>query len=96
MPPWWDEERRYSLESVDLYCVLHQTPPLTFDRAARRAVPQRNEGRPKWERVSLDSTLYDLLRKPGYVIPGLVQLYAVVRNSTHAKAFLGTAPDDMI
>ena len=92
-PAPWDPQARYALPNIELYCVESESRPLKFDVAKRRAEAQAKTGEPAWAKVELDSTLAQLLRRDKYVIPGLVQVHAVVRGSDHAKSMLALDPE---
>lgn len=91
----WDADRKYSLERLELYVVLNQTTQLTFDAAKQAVVRLPRNGKPKWSRVDLKTTLHKLIKRDDYIVPGVVTLYCVVRDTVHAKKLLELDPEDM-
>jgi tetratricopeptide (TPR) repeat protein len=91
----WDKERKYSLERLELYAVLNQTTQLTYDTDKQSIVRLPRTGKPKWSRVDLKTTLHKLIKRDDYIVPGVVTLYCVVRDSVHAKKLLELDPEDM-
>jgi tetratricopeptide (TPR) repeat protein len=91
----WDVENKYTLNQLELYCVLNQTTQLTFDADKQSVTRMERAGKPKWARVDLTQTLHQLFQRQNYIVPGVVTLYCVVRGTVHANKLLSLDPEEM-
>ena len=71
-----------------LYCVLQQTKPVAGANTTTK-------GSPRWHAIPSSMTLGELLRLDAYVIPGIVSIHVVVKNSPHASILINYDPSDL-
>ena len=77
----WDAAHEYTVDSIVAYVQTCMTPPL--DSVDVDAKAQR-----KWVRLEASTTLGDVLRYRGYVVPGMPIIFVVVRGSKYEATFL--------
>ncbi|XP_049851788.1 tetratricopeptide repeat protein 4 homolog [Schistocerca gregaria] len=74
----WDRRREYVYHRLEVYVVVNHVPPLHG----------RAKGPPRKVRVSLTTTLKQVLEHAEYIVPGYPVFYVVVSDSDFKKAFL--------
>lgn len=84
-PPAWDAAQEYTGESIVAYVQSNMTAPLD---ASVAALEPYKSGVRKWVRLDERTTLGTVLRYKGYVVPGMLIVFVMVRNSSYEAHFL--------
>jgi len=85
--PDWDVYKKYSRDSLEVYAILNQVPPLDPSK-------KTNE-RPRKVRIKESSPLIKLLQHKSYVLPGLPILYMISSKSSFKSKFLKMSIDEL-
>lgn len=84
-PAAWDPQCEYTADSIAAYVQSNMTAPLDASVAALE--PYKSAVR-KWVRLETRTTLGNVLRYKGYVVPGMLIVFVVVRGSAYEAHFL--------
>jgi hypothetical protein len=77
----WDVDHKYTLDQLELYCVLNQTTQLTYDADKQSVTRMERAGKPKWARVDLALSLHQLFQRAK--LHCARRCHAVLRGARH-------------